>query len=59
MTVITIVIGALSTIPPQKSKGTGIFEEKKTSEDRSDNSIAKISQNTEKSPRESRMVGLI
>ena len=52
VTVILIATGALGTIPKRIGKGTGRLGNKRTSEDRPDNSIDKIGQNTEKSPGE-------
>ena len=47
--VISIVIGALGTVLKGLVKGTGRFENKRTSGDHPDSSIIKIGQNTEKS----------
>ena len=47
---ISIVNGALGTTTKGFSKGTGRLRNQRTSDDRSDYSIVKIVQNTEKSP---------
>ena len=54
VTVIPVIIGALGTIPKGLVKGLKDLEIR-TSRDHSDNSIIKISQNTEKSPGDLRL----
>ena len=49
MTVISLEVDVLATIPQKIGKGTGRLENKKTRRDYPDFSITKISQNTEKS----------
>ena len=59
VTVIPIVIGALGTIPKDLGKDAERVGNNRTSGDHPDNSIIKISQNTEKSPEDLKRIAVI